>query len=629
MCGIVGIVHLDGSPVSRELVEAMNARIVHRGPDDDGFWFGDGVGLGMRRLSILDVAGGRQPFFNETGDVVTVYNGEIYNFAELREVLTARGHLLRSRCDTEVIPHLYEEHGVDLTHPLVGMFAIAVWDRSRRALVLARDRLGVKPLYYAPIGGRFYFASELKALEPCGILGPLSRDAIVAYTTYGYIPAPLTIYEGVYKLPPGHRLELVGGQPTVTRYWRMEYRPQPARPEAALIEELDALLRSAVRSELISDVPLGAFLSGGVDSSTVVALMAAVSTTAVHTFSIAFDETSHDESRFAGEVARRFGTRHTALTVRPGVWSHVEEIVGQFDEPFADSSAIPTYCLSKLTRDHVTVALSGDGGDELFAGYDRYRDFFRKRLLYRIPGPLRRGVAGALGHALPRGVRGKRFLRSLTLEPFEDYVWGDRELWPGDVLQPEFLAGADPMGPAREVFAADLPSELDALCLHDIELYLPDDILTKVDRMSMAASLEVRVPLLDHRVAEFAGTLSPAMRLRGRTGKYLLKKVLERYVPPAMVHRPKQGFGVPLGHWFRHELREELLDTLAPDRVRSAGIFRPEAVSFLVHQHLSGQRDQSSLLWRLFVFHLWERMRRPRPDRGTEHAVGAVPAPAP
>jgi asparagine synthase (glutamine-hydrolysing) len=360
--------------------------------------------------------------------------------------------------------------------------------------------------------------------------------------------------------------------------------------------------------------------------------MAAVSGAPIHTFCIGFDETSHDESPFAEAVARRFGTHHTTLTVRPGVWSHVEQIVRHFDEPFGDSSAIPTYCLSKLTRDHVTVALSGDGGDELFAGYDRYRDFFRKRVLYRIPGLLRRYAAGTLSNILPRGVRGKRFLRSLTLDRFDDYVWGDAELWHEDLLRSEFLASlpnADPTAPARGVFSADLPSELDALCLHDIDLYLPDDILTKVDRMSMAVSLEVRVPLLDHRVAEFAGTLPPAMRLRGTVGKYLLKKLLERYLPPEMVHRPKQGFAVPLGRWFRHELREELLDTLTPERVRSVGIFRAEAVTSLVRQHLSGHRDQSSLLWRLFVFHLWDRLRQPRSSWDTSHAVAAVPAPAP
>lgn len=628
MCGIVGVVNLDGSPVSRELVAAMNARIVHRGPDDEGYWFGDNVGLGMRRLSIIDLAGGQQPFFNEAGDVVTVYNGEIYNFPDLRRTLVARGHVLRSQCDTEVIPHLYEDHGIEFLHPLIGMFAIAVWDRQRRSLVLARDRFGIKPLYYAQRDNHLYFASELKALEPCAVLGPLSPQALFAYTSYGYIPAPLTVYEGVSKLQPGHRLELRDGQATLDRYWRMEYRPQPTRREPELIDELDHVLRAAVKSELISDVPLGAFLSGGVDSSTVVALMAAVGNAPVHTFSIGFEEASHDESRFAGEVARRFGTRHTQLTVRPGVWADVDHIVQQFDEPFADSSAIPTYCLSQLTRNHVTVALSGDGGDELFAGYDRYRDFFRKRPLYRIPDRIRRAVAGVASDILPQGTRGKRFLRSLTLDPFDDYLWGDRELWHGDLLQRDIIRSVErvhPMAGARSIFSTTRSSDLDRLCLHDIEFYLPDDVLTKVDRMSMAVSLEVRVPLLDHRVAEFAGTLAPSMRLRRRRGKYLLKKLLERYLPAELVHRPKQGFGVPLGHWFRHELREVLLDTLTPDRVRSTGVFCPQAVSFLIRQHLSGQRDQSTLLWHVFVFHLWDRLRRTHSTMAPRH----VPVPAP
>jgi len=612
MCGIVGVVNLDGTPVSRGLVTAMNARIVHRGPDDEGFWFGDNVGLGMRRLSIIDLAGGRQPFFDETGDIVAVYNGEIYNFQELRSKLVARGHILHSECDTEVIPHLYEDCGVELLHQLTGMFAIALWDRQRRTLVLARDRFGVKPLYYAQVGPHFYFASELKAFEPCGILGSPSAEAIFAYTNYGYVPAPLTIYDGVHKLPSGHHLQLVGCRSTVTRYWQMQYEPRARRSEHELIEELDVVLRAAVKSELISDVPLGAFLSGGVDSSTVVAMMAAVSNAPIHTFSIGFDEASHDESRFAADIARRFETRHTQLTVRPGVWGDVEQIILQFDEPFADASAIPTYCLARLTRNHVTVALSGDGGDELFAGYDRYREFFRKRPLYRVPHAVRHATAGALSDVLPRGARGKRFLRSLTLGPFEDYVWGGRELWNVELLEPDVVASLDDahrMAAARTIFAVDRPSELDALCLHDIEIYLPDDILTKVDRMSMAVSLEVRVPLLDHHVAEFAGTLAPSMRLRKRRGKYLLKKLLERYLPARIVNRPKHGFGVPLERWFRHELRDELLDTLTPDRVRSVGVFRPDAVAFLLRQHLSRRCDQSTLLWRLFVFHLWHRLR--------------------
>jgi asparagine synthase (glutamine-hydrolysing) len=612
MCGIVGVVDLSGRPVEPDLVAAMNARIVHRGPDEDGAWLGDGAGLAMRRLSILDLSGGRQPFFDESGQVLTVYNGEIYNYPSLRKAVLDRGHTLRSTCDTELLPHLYEDHGQDFVRHLNGMFAIALWDRRRRALLLARDRLGIKPLHYARRDGRFYFASELKALQPCGVLGETDPEAVYHYLTYGYVPAPLTIYKDVFKLPPAHCLELVGGEVRVSRYWDVEYRPAPPRPEAEVVEALHELMLDAVRLQLISDVPLGAFLSGGVDSSVVVALMSQVASGRVKTFSIAFEESDHDESTYARAVAERFSTDHRVMTVRPDIWRQVDDIVLQFDEPFADSSAIPTYFLSKLTREHVTVALSGDGGDELFGGYERYRSFFKKRPLFRIPGGLRRATAGTLGELLPRGARGKRFLRSLRLDPLEDYVAGGGELTHAELLAPEFLARVrdpDPVGPARPFLSRAVPSELDSLCLHDIALYLPDDILTKVDRTSMAVSLEARVPILDHRVVEFAATLPEGLRLREGTGKYVLKKLLERYMPQEHVHRQKKGFGVPLGAWFRHELRDELQDTLHPDRLRRAGVFRPEAVDFLMRQHAARERDHQTLLWRLFVFHLWEERR--------------------
>ncbi len=629
MCGIVGVVNSEGEAVDRGLLEAMNARIIHRGPDEDGFWLGDAAGLAMRRLSIIDLAGGTQPFFSEDKQIVTVYNGEIYNFRQLREDLRRRGHTIVSNCDTEVIPHLYEEYGPDLMRHLVGMFAIAVWDRKTQSLLLARDRLGIKPLYYAVRDGRLYFASELKSFAPCGILGDLCPEAVYHYLTYGYIPAPLTIYEGIYKLPAGHRMVVRRGRTDLSRYWDVTYRQGPPRPEEELLDELHARLQEAVRIRLVSDVPLGAFLSGGVDSSLVVALMCETGAERVKTFSIAFDEPSHDESTYARAVASRFGTDHHEFIVRSDLWRHVEDIVLQFDEPFADSSAIPTYFLSKLTRQHVTVAMSGDGGDELFAGYDRYLDFFRKRPLYRIPRRVRALTFGLLADVLPRGTRGRRFLQSLRLGPLEDYARRPGELSHEELLAPDFLAsmpGTDPMHLAREFLDRNVPCELDAICLHDLMLYLPEDILTKVDRTSMAVSLEVRVPILDHRVVEFAATLPPEQRLRGRTGKYLLKRLLERYMPREHVHRPKRGFAVPLGAWFRKELRWELMDVLGPSQIRATGVFRPDAVDFLVRQHMSGRRDHSGLLWRLFVLHLWDRRRQGagRNERLSRNA-GAIP----
>jgi len=613
MCGIVGIADLAGRPVDRELIKSMNDRIVHRGPDDEGYWVGDGVGLAMRRLSIIDLDGGHQPFFNETKTVITVYNGEIYNFQELQQSLRRRGHKLTSNCDTEVIPHLYEEYGRGLVQHLTGMFALAVWDRQRRSLLLARDRLGIKPLHYAVQDGRLYFASELKSLDVCGVLGDLNPEAVYCYMNYGYVPAPLTIYKDVYKVPPGHCVEVVDGQVSVSRYWQVAYEQGESRSEQEWLDELHSLLLQAVKIRMISDVPLGAFVSGGVDSSLIVALMCEVSGSRIKTFSISFDDPAHDEGEYARAVANKFDTDHTELTVRPDLWRHVEDIVSQFDEPFADSSAIPTYFLSKLTREHVTVAMSGDGGDELFGGYDRYVEFFRKRPLYRIPQTMRRWTLGLLGDILPRGTRGKRFLRSLQLDPFTDYISGDGELPLDELFTSDFSASVsevDAAGPARELLQSGSRNELDVLCGHDLAFYLPDDILTKVDRTSMAVSLEVRVPILDHHVVEFAATLPSDLRLRGRTGKYLLKRLLERYMPSEHVHRPKRGFAIPLGQWFRHELHDELMATLSPAKLGVSGIFDPSAVAFLVDQHMSQKRNHKALLWRLFVFHAWDARRQ-------------------
>lgn len=608
MCGIVGVFDLERRPVSESLLVRMNEQIVHRGPDDDGYWLDGHVGLAMRRLSIIDLAGGKQPLCSEDGQIVTMYNGEIYNFLELRKDLISRGHVLRTECDTEVIPHLYEEKGDAFVNDLNGMFAIAVWDRARQRLLLIRDRLGIKPLYYAQVNGQILFGSELKSLVAAGIKRLVSKEALYHYLTYGYVPAPLTIYENVFKLLPGHLAIATDNGLEVRQYWDVTPAEGDIRSEEECIEQLDELLLDAVRRRLISDVPLGALLSGGVDSSLIVAMMARCSRSRVKTFTIGFDEASHNEAQHARTVAELYGTDHHELIVRPKVADHFEKIILQYDEPFADNSAIPTYFVSKMARENVTVALSGDGGDELFAGYDRYIDFFRKRPLYCIPAPIRQYTLGLLGRLLPFGTRGKRFLMSLALDPLTDFVTGrdwfsNRSLISTDLVSTDDYL--DTMEIAGPYIKAHYPSELDALCMHDLKLYLPDDILTKVDRMSMAVSLEVRVPLLDYRLVEFAFGLPPRLRLRGKTGKYLLKKLLERYMPAEHVYRSKQGFAVPLGKWFRDELREPLHDLLNTNMIRNVGLFNPKTVQHIVDMHMTGRWDFSGKIWQIFVAQIW------------------------
>jgi asparagine synthase (glutamine-hydrolysing) len=608
VCGIVGVFDQERRPVSESLLIRMNEQIVHRGPDDDGYWLGGHVGLAMRRLSIIDLAGGKQPLGNENGQIVTVYNGEIYNFPELRKGLIARGHVLQTQCDTEVIPHLYEEKGDAFVGDLNGMFAIALWDSTRQRLLLVRDRLGIKPLYYAEANGQILFGSELKSLVAAGIDRTVSKEALYHYLTYGYVPAPLTIYENVFKLLPGHLAVAVGRDLSIKRYWDVRPQEREAYREEEWLEQLDELLLDAVRMRLISDVPLGALLSGGVDSSLIVAMMARCSSSHVKTFTIGFDEASFDEARHARTVAERYGTDHHELVVRPHVADHFEKIVLQFDEPFADSSAIPTYFVSKMARENVTVALSGDGGDELFAGYDRYLEYFRKRPLYHIPSFVRRGTFGLLGRMLPFGTHGKRFLLGLALDPFTDYVAGRNSFSNRALISADFASEDNDLGTmkiAGPYINAHYPSELDALCMHDLKLYLPDDILTKVDRMSMAVSLEVRVPLLDYRVVEFAFRVPPHLRLHGKTGKYLLKKLLERYLPREHVHRTKQGFGVPLVKWFRNELREPLEDLLNGQMIRRIGLFDPAAVQRIVDMHMTGRWNFSAKIWQILVAQIW------------------------
>ncbi len=594
----------------------MCGAIRHRGPDDDGFFVRGGVGLGMRRLSIIDVAGGHQPIFNEDRSCAIVYNGEIYNHRAVRSELEKRGHRYATKSDTETILHAYEEYGVDCVKHLRGMFAIAIWDGPRRRLFLARDRFGKKPLYYAHVGGRLVFGSELKAILALpDVARRVNPQAVADYVAWGYVPDPLSIYEGIAKLPPAHWLTFEAGRVHTERYWDVSYAPtSPRRPEEFYIERTLEILDEAVRIRLMSEVPLGAFLSGGTDSSIVVGLMSRHSTERVKTFSIGFEEPEYNELPYARKVAEHFGTEHHEEIVRPDAERDVLALVHQFDEPFADSSMLPTYYVSRAARKHVTVALSGDGGDELFAGYLRYLDGASVRAASRFPVTLRNTVLGSIARALPAGTRGIDRLRDLLGTSDDFYV---RQMTRGlahaerDVFTNEFLRQLEYRDPAH-VAAPFLRAarEWDALSRRqylDMHAYLPGDILTKVDRASMMVSLECRAPILDHELAEFAATIPVDLRIQGMTTKYLLKKVAERLMPAELVHRPKMGFAMPVAYWLKREWAVRSEDLLLGKSALERGVFRDVFLRRVLDEHRSGKRDNSSMIWSLMVLDLWWR----------------------
>lgn len=608
MCGIAGIA---GSPLDVPQATALARRmcdaIRHRGPDDDGYFVAPGIALGMRRLSIIDVAGGRQPIGSEDGSVQIVFNGEIYNHHDLRRQLTADGHVFRTHADTEAIVHGYEQWGDDVVSRLRGMFAFAIWDAKRRRLLIARDRLGIKPLCYQMRDGVLHFGSELRTLLAGDFRSPsVSPESVAWYLALGYVPDPFAILNGVAKLPPGHTLAWQTDTPdqvVVRRYWS-PVRGEIRISEGEAIEELHRLLAAAVSSHLESEVPLGAFLSGGLDSSTVVALMAREAGGRVKTFSIGFEEMGYNEAPHARAVAEALGTEHRELILRPDANEVIDGLVSLFDEPFADSSALPTYFVSELARREVTVALSGDGGDELFAGYTRYAEVMRQGV---TPAPLR-PLATAAGRLLPQGAYGRNRLLdlgrsgrgryaatvALPLATHEGGVAqpGVARLLPpfSQLLDPWFESGA----------ARDLPTRLG---LVDMQSYLPGDILTKVDRTSMAVSLEARVPLLDHPLVEFAVSLPGHLKLTGGVGKQIFRKAIAGIVPDIVLAKRKQGFAVPLDRWFRHELRGRLegLD----DRAAVAEWVDGRAARRLVSEHVRGRRDHSHQLWRILVLDLW------------------------
>jgi asparagine synthase (glutamine-hydrolysing) len=621
MCGLVGIFDPQGrAPIDRLLLERMNRAQRHRGPDGEGMHVAPGIGLASTRLAIIDLAAGAQPMFNEDASVVVVYNGAIYNFRDLHEELRARGHRFRSASDTEVIVHAWEEWGEACVGGLRGMFAFALWDARRQTLFLARDRLGVKPLHYAILpDGQLLFASELKGLLAHPDL-PRRIDpfAIEDYLAYGYVPDPKTIYQDARKLPPGHWLSWRVGQtaPRQERYWRLRFAAREGLEAGRAAEELLERLEEAVAMRLVADVPLGAFLSGGIDSSAVVATMSRLAAGPVSTCSIGFDQPDHDETAFARQVAAACNTRHRVGRARVHDAAATLRLPLVYDEPFADASALPTMQLCALARQEVTVALSGDGGDELFAGYRRHRwHLYEERVRAALPAWLRRPLFGALGALYPKLDRAPQPLRlqatlaELALDPAEAYFHSvalapeavRRQLY-SPALRSELqgYGGAEVMRAHWRESGSEHP--LDQAQHVDLMTYLPGDILTKVDRASMAHALEVRVPLLDHVLVEWAATLPPRLRLNARGSKYVLKQALRPHLPAAILQRGKMGFSVPLAAWLRGSLLAPVQGALAAPAFAESGLFDPAAVARLLAQHRSGRRDHSRIIWALFMF---------------------------
>jgi asparagine synthase (glutamine-hydrolysing) len=630
MCGICGLHNLSLEPLAHpECIDRMSARLEHRGPDSHGKFELPHLALAIRRLSIIDLETGDQPLSNEAGDVTLVFNGEIYNYRELRQQLLDHGHQFRTRSDGEVIAHLYEEKGPDFVRELNGMFAIALWDARAKRLVLARDRAGEKPLYYWRREGTLVFGSEIKSLlEYPGISRALDPDAVMQFCFYGYFPTPRSVFEEIKKLPAAHRMIVEGGELLVEPYWRLqEFLRPPGLPrvtkdeEAARTTELRERLRQAALSRLVSDVPLGVFLSGGVDSSALVALMSELTPGNVNTFSVAFPEKNFNEEPYAQFVARHFQTRHHVVTAtEPSLQSALNSLVERLDEPVADPAVIPTYLMSKFARSEIKVALSGEGSDELFGGYPTYIGARLAQHYLRLPHFVRRqfferlrNVLPVSSGAVPVGLYLRRFLAHAERDPAERH-----EIWFGmfspseldQLFSPEWKAPAPPSSVifaplARVLEGARFDEPVSEMLYLDFRLYLEDNLLVKIDRASMACSLELRTPFLDHRLVEFAAGLPGSLKVRGFQLKSVFKKAVDKWLPHKIVYRQKRGFSVPIARWLREELRPLVGDLLREEKLKRQGVFNARFVNQLLQEHWSGRADHRKALWTLLSFQLW------------------------
>ena len=621
MCGIVGIFDIsEKREINHDLLHKMNESQFHRGPDEGGLHIEAGLGFGHRRLSIIDLSSGQQPMHSADGNVVLTYNGEIYNFPELRKELEALGYTFKTHCDTEVIVYAWQAWGEDCVLRLRGMFAFAIWDRQKQTLFLARDRLGIKPLFYSHLkNGQFIFSSELKALkEHPNLSTEIEPTAIEEYFGFGYIPEPKTIYKNVYKLEPGHVLSIKCGVKSfqTRQYWDVSFSNSLQGTDIELGEELIERLREAVEIRTVADVPLGAFLSGGVDSSAIVAMMAGLSNNPVNTCSISFGDPKFNESQFAAKVAERYHTAHRVEQVDPEDFSLINKLAGIYDEPYADSSALPTYRVCELAKKQATVVLSGDGGDENLAGYRRYRwHTYEDRMRTILPDTIRKPLFGFMGQVYPKAdwapkiFRAKSTFESIARDSLEGYFHSVsvnsnaiRKALFSDQLKND-LQGYQAVEVFRRHMENHSSGNAQSLVQYlDIKTYLPGDILTKVDRASMAHALEVRVPLLDHELVEWIAKLSPDLKLKNREGKFIFKKSLEPYLPNDILYRPKMGFSIPLGSWFKGPLKEQVRESLLGETMADCGLFDQQFLKKIVNQHQSGLRDNSTSIWSLLMF---------------------------